>query len=250
MQAGSRAGRPAAQPATMRPQQRRPQTAAPRPFATLSEIEPMTTPHASVVAPLQRVAQARPRVAPQVEGVDGEALVGIRGLHELADQAAVRVGGRQDPEQPVRVAAGEWGIDDHAERQHQQGQRADPHRQRGEDAQGVATAVQLGVAGAAEEVAPQADDGNDRDQEGELELDEQRGDGAEGRHLDPASRQPVDGRKQEKGADRVDLAPDRGVEDGARVEEVDRCGHQPQALRARPRSGSGQRARHPIGGRW
>ena len=188
--------------------------------------------HAAVVAALERVAKPAPRIPPQVERIDREALVGVGGLEQLADQAPVRVRGRQDPEHPMRVAAGERRIDDHAERQHQQGQRADPHRQRGEDAEGVAMAVELGVARAAEEVAPQADDGDDRDQECELELDEERDDGAEGRHLDPATRQRVDGRQQDEGADRVDLAPDRGDEDGGGVEQVHAGRQQAKALRA------------------
>ena len=136
------------------------------------------------------------------------------------------------PEQPMWVAAGERGIEDHAEGQHQQGQRADPDGERGEDAKRVTTAVELGVAGAAEEVAPQADDGNDRDQEGELELDEQGDDGAQRRNLDPAARQRIDGRQQDEGADRVDLTPDRRDEDGARVEQVHAGRQQAEAFRA------------------
>ncbi len=184
---------------------------------------------------MQRVAQAGPRVAPHVDGVDRKPLVGIGGLHQLADEARRRVRRGKEAEQPLRVAARHRRIEGHAERQHQQRQRADPDRQRGQHAQWIAAARVRGVGGSPEQVALDADDGDDRDEEGELELHQQSEHRPKGGDLGPAAAERVDRGQQDERADRVDLPPHRRVEDDAGIEEVDRGRHDPQRLGPHPR---------------
>ena len=171
-----------------------------------------------VAAPGQRVAEAAPRAAPQVEGVDGQPLVGRRRVAELVDEAL------------GRVLAGM--PDRHPERRQQQDQRPDADRDRGQDADRVRAAVTLRVARASGEVPLEPHQGHDRDQECVLELHQQADDGAQAGGLGPAARQGVKGPHDDQRPDRVDLAPDRAVEDGDRVEEVDPGRHQPQRLAA------------------
>ena len=156
-------------------------------------------------------------VPPQVEGVDGQARVEVGGRDEPIDQAVGRL--RRGP-------------DGQAERPDQDHQRAHAGRERGEHAQPVRPPIPLRIRRAAEQVPLQAHHRHDRDHEGVLELDQQGHGGADGRQLGPAARQPVEGDQHGQRADRVDLAPDRRVEDGARVEKVDGGGDQPEPLPA------------------
>ena len=176
-----------------------------------------------VVAALERVAEPGPRVPPQVEGVDRKPGVRVRGLAQLADEARRRVSGRKKAKAALHIGAGgDRGPQPHLEREEHEGKGRDSRCQGRQDADPAALTVEVGIGGAPEEMALDADDGNDRNQEGELELHEECDDGADGRRLGPAAGEEVDRREQDQRADRVDLAPHRRVEDGAGVEEVDR----------------------------
>ncbi len=188
-----------------------------------------------VVAPVQRVAKTAPRVPPQAEGVDRESGVRVRRVTQLADQARHRVGGRQEAEAALHVrSGGDRRPQRHPERDEQQREGRDPGSQRCDDPQSDAPAVELRIGRATEQVALDADDGDDRDEERELELDEHRDHGADGGRLGPAAGEEVDRAQQRKRADRVDLAPHRRVEDRTRIEEVDRRRRQAGALGADP----------------
>ena len=179
-------------------------------------------PHAAgrrghVAAPLEGVAEPGERVAPEVEAVDGEALVGVGRLQELADQAAPRV---------------RWAPDAEAEGQDQQDQRAEARGERAEHAHRIPVPVVHRVGRATEEVALDPHDRDDGGQEAELELHQQRDHRPHRGRLGPAAGEQVDGPHRGQRPDRVDLAPDRRVEDRAGVEEVDGGRHQADPLAA------------------
>ncbi len=155
--------------------------------------------------------------------------------HSLPTRLVDGSAGGKEPEAALHVGAGRDGRPQpHLEREEHDREGRHPRCQGCQDPNPAALTVTLRVAGAPEEVPLDPDDGDDRNQERELELHEQRDDRADRGRFGPAAPQEVDRCEQDERADRVDLAPDGRVEDGAGVEEVDRRHGERGSVRADP----------------
>ncbi len=159
------------------------------------------------------------RVHPQVERVLGHPGKRLRCGDEAGDETVRRVVGVEQPQ---------------AERQADDDQRRCTGEERQPDPARVARPGGAVSVGKAQQMTPQADDGDDRDHEAVLELDEHRDDADRRRGLGPAGDEQVDGADDGEGRDRVVLAPHRRHEDDRGIEQEDRRGDQAGPLTEQP----------------
>ena len=156
---------------------------------------------------------------PRVIGVDRDVRVAAGRLGDHPEQA--------DGRQPERQAQQDRGREPDRRARHepdgtlaQPGQPRFPGRSGGDEGGRVGVRLERRRGSQpGDQVTAQEDHHEDRDEDPELRLDDRRHDREERRAFGSAPPQVADAEQQEDDPDRVDLAPDRAVEPGHRVDQ-------------------------------